>query len=198
MYHWNHTESKNSDSRWKPWKTNQSWATPAVFLGATAFSKSQSQIPGLGSYQSRIIFISKYGTHDWFPPGPSNCDGIFEKAITIHHAGWYLTVWRLFLDQADEFDGFFFSKLKCLTAFFFQLISLTAFFLPSHRVWRVFWWNPQKFDGFFGGRLKSLTGCLVELPTVWWVLLEYATVLVGGPSQKMTGFLIPKSFQDFI
>ena len=197
MYHWNHTESKNSDSRWKPWKTNQSWATPAVFLGATAFSKSQSQIPGLGSYQSRIIFISKYGTHDWFPPGPSNCDGIFEKAITIHHAGWYLTVWRLFLDQADEFDGFFF-KAQVFDGFFFQLISLTAFFLPSHRVWRVFWWNPQKFDGFFGGRLKSLTGCLVELPTVWWVLLEYATVLVGGPSQKMTGFLIPKSFQDFI
>ena len=163
MDHWNHSESKNSDSRWKPWKTNQSWATPAVFLGATPFSKSQSQIPGLGSYQSRIIFISKCGTHDWFPPGPSNCDGIFEKAITIHHAGWYLTVWRLFWDQADEFDGFFFQSSSVWRLFFFQLISLTAFFCQA-----------TEFDGFFGGTPKSLTGFLAEPPKVWRVFWRQA------------------------
>ena len=164
MDHWNQTESKKNDSRWKPLKTNQSWATPTVFLGVTPFSKSQSQIPGLGSYQSRIMFISTYGTHDWFPPGPSNCDGIFKKAITIHHAGWYLTVWRLFLDQADESDGFFFSKLR----------SLTAFFFPSWLVWRLFFGQATEFDGFFGGTPKSLTGFLAEPPKVWRVVWRQA------------------------
>jgi hypothetical protein len=52
------------------------------------------------------------------------------------------------LDQADEFDGFFF-KAQVFDGFFFQLISLTAFFCQA-----------TEFDGFFGGTPKSLTGFL--------------------------------------